>query len=1050
MPSIAEQLAALPLVDNLNRNSPEAPAAAPWEKASFPTEIGYLEEGWGYYPHNGGTSCAALYSALTLPAGGAKGWAVSTEIRQKSSSIAGSPYWEIWLYLAKAAKTGLRAAAYQEEAGGTKYKIVLEKWNAGVKETLGEVAGINIKGTGTLAGGCLALVYLGGNVYVFTREESAASFVERLKAATAVPAGEYAGIGGQAATEVNYYPAVENFCAGEITGSVAEQLLGLPIIDTLKKAAKPASMTKLPWALTEGSWSEAAGWSPTSFSANPPTGTRSGFYINTGKQAGKVAIGLKKTTGSLAVEGRQFELWLHYQGGEKASGYQLAVVTDKNSDGKVKYTLKKFVEGAETSLLATAEGLPFNENDTFYLARIGNTLLVYRRSGESLPELIGEAEDSTFTEGYVGFGGNGSNPRLINLQVGALVTAQMVPLGATSGTSSTTLALRSPTTVVLEPTTGGSSTTLALKAKTMVPLLPTTGGSSTTLTMRVKLKAQRLRVRRGPAMRLYLLATAPSGKVYRWGEDERGADSVFADLVDSDAVPGGYKELACSLPRKPDVDYGDMAMGTELELFGAGQQKIGEYRLERAPRTSGDQISMDPAAYGYQGHLSDDASAQEIFIDSDLSAWAEPTAARRLYLYNNGIHIVAATSVGRSPLQPADTPAGVINDFTGTTNFNQSAGEADYYGGGVDIGEVKYDYRQLSAYAADPTWETNVALSALDTFVTFQVGANHQRSTALAQSVVATAAGMKWARLRDKINNSGYTGQLGDVTAWQYLMVFGRHGIDPVGVWPDIGLLASDVIAYALERWAPLLRFTTGDMGTIRPTAFSIPHLAFKEAGPIADWITQANRFELNEWGVWNDRTFFLNPRGAREGRKRWVARVSPSHLQETGQQMERVWNGVVVEYQDVGGGSRTVGPPESSATYTDDRLLDPDPLNPANQIEGLRRWTKIAANGASTPEGAIRIGQLFLEQTKELDGSGSATLTGYVEDDNGQLWPYYCVHAGDLIRFVDANEPGWRYVVSAQRTRATRSVDIDLDAPPDSLTALLERLDVVLIPIGG
>jgi hypothetical protein len=841
--TIAEQLAALPLVDNLNRNSPEEPIAAPWEKPSFPTEIGYLESGWGYYPHGGAVICAALYGAVTLPAGGSRGWGISTELRQKSSSIAGVPFFEVWSYLAKAAKTGFRAAAYQEEAEGTKYKIVLEKWVAGVKETLGEVAGVTIKGQGSVVGGCLAIVYLGGTVYAFTREETAQPFVERVKKVTAVPAGEYAGIGATSATAVSFYPAVMNFRMGEIGG---------PGTVLLQPAAGAAASTA------------------------------------------------------------------------------------------------------------------------------------------------------------------------------AITAATAIPLAASAGTATTTAALKADTDIVLGVASGSSSSSLSI---------------------RVKQAIQRLRTREAMPMRMYLLATTPSGATYRWGEDEPGADNVFGDLVDSDTVPGGYKELECSLPRKPGVDYSDMTMGTMLELFGAGRLKVGEYRLERAPRSSGDTLTMDPAAYGYQNHLSDDESAQEIFLDADLNAWGEPTVARRLQLTESGIHLDGATSVGRSPLEPAGTAAGVINDFTGTNNNNQSDAEAHYYGGGVDIGEVRYDYRQLTAFAIDTTiWESTIALGTTDLYLVVISGTNHGRFTALQQKVEATGPGYKWARLRDKYNNAAYTGQLGDVIAWQHLFVIGRHGIPIIGTWPELGVLASDVMAYAIARWAPLLRFTKGAQGTIRPTNYAIPHLAFKETGAIAEWINQANRFELNEWGVWNDRTFYLNPRGEREGRKRWVARVSPAHLQETGPQMERVWNGVVVEYQDVSGDSRTVGPPGAVTTYTDSRLLDEDPLNVANQISGLRRWTKISANGASTPEGAIRIGQLFLEQTKELDGSGSATLNGYVEDENGTLWPYYCIHAGDLIRFPDAAEPGWRYIVNAQRSRGDRSVSIDLDAPPDSMSALLERLDVVLV----
>lgn len=208
--------------------------------------------------------------------------------------------------------------------------------------------------------------------------------------------------------------------------TIPEQLGSLSILDSLKHAAVPGTMSNLPWQTAVGSWSEAAGWSPASFLENAPTNTRSGLYINTGKVSGNYGLGLKKTTGSLAVAARQFEVWLFYQGAAAASGYQLRVIAE--ASGKVQYKLTKWVEGTGTPLIESAKELTFAENDSFFLARVGNKLGIYHRTGEGTPELVGsEVEDTTFTEGFVGFGGNGSNPRLINLQGGALTAATAAP-----------------------------------------------------------------------------------------------------------------------------------------------------------------------------------------------------------------------------------------------------------------------------------------------------------------------------------------------------------------------------------------------------------------------------------------------------------------------------------------------------------------------------------------------------------------------------------------------------------------------------------------------
>jgi hypothetical protein len=164
---------------------------------------------------------------------------------------------------------------------------------------------------------------------------------------------------------------------------------------------------------------------------------------------------------------------------------------------------------------------------------------------------------------------------------------------------------------------------------------------------------------------------------------------------------------------------------------------------------------------------------------------------------------------------------------------------------------------------------------------------------------------------------------------------------------------------------------------------------------------------------------------------------------------MDRVWNGVVVQWSDVDGSTMAIGPPGSGCRLTDERLLDTDPLNPANEVPGLRRWKKIQMRGISTSAGAVEAGVRFLEQTKLLDGSGSATLTGVVEDEHGTPWPYYYVHSGDLIEFLDSSIPGYRYIVKARRNRQARAVSVDLDAPPDDYEALLERIDAEEVAAG-
>jgi hypothetical protein len=127
--------------------------------------------------------------------------------------------------------------------------------------------------------------------------------------------------------------------------------------------------------------------------------------------------------------------------------------------------------------------------------------------------------------------------------------------------------------------------------------------------------------------------------------------------------------------------------------------------------------------------------------------------------------------------------------------------------------------------------------------------------------------------------------------------------------------------------------------------------------------------------------------------------------------------------------------------------LEDADPANPATAL-GIRRWDLLRM-GTSTAEGATEVGRRFLEASKRLSYAGQATITGYVFDDHGIVHPYYDIRAGDSIRFVDAHDPSPRRVVRADKDEGAKTCTVDLDAPPDGLAALLERLDVVLVPLG-
>jgi hypothetical protein len=549
-----------------------------------------------------------------------------------------------------------------------------------------------------------------------------------------------------------------------------------------------------------------------------------------------------------------------------------------------------------------------------------------------------------------------------------------------------------------------------------------------------------LGVRERPPLRLSYLIESPDGARVRWAIDDPDPRNAPKDVNFGSVMPGGYDRFNCTLERNPRFTYPDTQPLSKLTAMGPGGTTAWQGRLEKSPDTAGFQSQKTPEAVGYQVELEDDATAREIYIDQDQSRWEDMALARKLE--NTALSMSAPTTIGGSP-------NAVQTGFNGPW-IGAPLSEAWYDAHGIDIGKVYAEWAAFGSAVnpADTKWDWEISLSPNDH------GAGTTRSGNLrttgfpgATTLVAPGPGLNHAIL-SLLYAEGEKGtdQLYAVL-WQHVVVYGRHGLPIYGAGAEGGLLASDIVANAVRRWTGL-SFTTGPEGTIQPSTFIIPQLAFTDPTNVAEILRQAARFELQDWAVWDERTFYMNERGTR-GRK-WRARVGPAQLQQTGKQVSRLWNGVAVAYQDVTGASMMVGPPGfagGNAETEDPNLLDSDPENPLNKI-GDRKWALLKM-GTSTLEGAKTVGRKFLEESRGLDSSGQASLVGHVEDEGGTLWPAWMVKGGDSVSFVDAADPSPRRVVSAHYDDNSKTNSLQLDQPPESMQALLERLSVSLVGLG-
>lgn len=553
----------------------------------------------------------------------------------------------------------------------------------------------------------------------------------------------------------------------------------------------------------------------------------------------------------------------------------------------------------------------------------------------------------------------------------------------------------------------------------------------------------------GPPTRLHVQVRTPGGKTHRWAADEPLATDAPTNLSFSSTMPGGFEEASVTLPRLGQTEYLDLEPLSNVRIQGAGGQVVWEGRMEAMPRSSGEEASASPTAVGWQAALEDNANATAVFVDRDLSAWTTMSAARKEALY-------AQT-----------TTYDAVQDFTlendVTTGLPElrlglappwdvgAAVEAWYDSGpGNTVSRVYYDY--VGNYLAS-AWVGRLYSYTDDTGSGAVLGTDVVGSTAPSGTQAETPATPE-RYVAFSLNTGGSGGTIGNNHA-KYLRcrrvsVWGTTGVTRQGTAPNDGVYASDVIAYVVRNFASGLQaWTTGPTPSIQATGFTIPHLSFRESTTALEMIQGADRFHHWDWAVWegqNGPTFYYAPPGGRGAR--WRTRVGPASLQETGQDVSRVWNGVVVRYQDVDGQTLSVGPTGARTHSTSAFLLDSDPTNPANQA-GLTRYAVFELGGVSTAAAATQIGQVLLAQYKLLDQSGSASLTGWVEDAAGRLHPVSQVRAGDYIAFMDAADSSYRRIVRTGYDHDSITNNIDLDAPPEGLDALLERLNVSIVSLG-
>jgi hypothetical protein len=548
-----------------------------------------------------------------------------------------------------------------------------------------------------------------------------------------------------------------------------------------------------------------------------------------------------------------------------------------------------------------------------------------------------------------------------------------------------------------------------------------------------------------PPLRETIIITSPAGQKFRWGEDSWMASDTPDGTSHGSAMPGGFTSLTTNLPRLYKAEYPDIQPLSDIKVLDSTGTVVWEGYMERAPRRSGSEIIVSPDAVGYQNMLEDEQNVNWLGIDSDLKNWGPSTTGRKALQNFFNLRVVDMNQ-GEAIY---DGDPDINLEFTSPWAAAPTA-EALYTPPvGEKIAGIYYDFVSASSVASNP----------LATYTLYIVGAedpvlltNPISTSDLYTAAAGSAAGSMGFSPTKKIVMVRWTPPAGANTTdgatytvmFRVLTALGDHGLRVYDSAAGKGLLASDVIPYIVKKYIPQIRVRSFN---VQPTDLVIPH-SRGDNTTVPELITEHNKYHLRDWAVWENKDFYYALPGEMSVTRTWKALVGPSQLEETGQDVRRIRNGVYVKYTDVGGVTRVVGPPSSKADYTDVALSDLDPENPANQV-GRPLYDMVEMRGVSETAPAIIIGRKYLEFMRQADRSGSAIVSGYIQEESGSWFPHTSVRGGDYIRFVDSSDPTPRRISEVTHSRQGRTSQISLDAPKEGTEAILDRLQLSLLGTG-
>ncbi len=542
---------------------------------------------------------------------------------------------------------------------------------------------------------------------------------------------------------------------------------------------------------------------------------------------------------------------------------------------------------------------------------------------------------------------------------------------------------------------------------------------------------------------LYVTLTHASGRKSRWAGDEPEASGIPQNIEISTSAPGGFKSCGMSLTRDPRRAWADLGLLDDIVVEGRTRplgRSAFEGQMDAFPGEIGDTFSIGVDAVGYQVLLEENESWRAVYVDRDLSHWGPPTLARRIQLNNAGI--VLDVDYNGS----ADGGGISFSGVTGKTVPANSGAELWYrMPPGQSIASIDYSGTERNA--------TNVVAPAL-------IGATDDVATTFGTTALTLDNTVRTATpaARYRYGVLSASAAAAHVPTAQFLRsvttlaVYGDTGV-PLQSIPGSprGVYGHDALAHMLATGAPLLNFRVGLDGTIWPSEYVVPQLAFPNIGKVVDAVQHLNAYFLRNWAVWEARSFWWTPWST--DTLTWIARINGgARWTPAGADASGLVNGVIVSYTDPFGIPRTAGPPGSGADDETALLIDPRDANAATS-HSRRKWARLDVGFPLTngPTGsAVQLGFVWLQEQMRPQRSGTLVLSPLGPGHIPQLehpiagpMPAWACRAGDYIDIPDYPDGEPFRIIDSRYSHEAKQLTLSLDNSSARVSAILERLDV-------